>query len=100
MADHGKPTVEIRRYRETARDSLEVLKGSVTTYTGPTQLVAEDEWEAADLIVLGRGVRALAGGFHSDPADCLIVALARHYSVPLVTADARIRDYRYVKAVR
>lgn len=41
----------------------------------------------------------LPGEFHSDPADRLIVALARHYSVPLVTADARIKNYRHVNTL-
>jgi PIN domain nuclease of toxin-antitoxin system len=41
----------------------------------------------------------LPGEFHPDPADRLIVALARHYSVPLVTADTKIRDYQHVKTI-
>jgi PIN domain nuclease of toxin-antitoxin system len=41
----------------------------------------------------------LPGEFHPDPADRIIVALARHYSVPLVTADMKIREYRHVKTI-
>jgi PIN domain nuclease of toxin-antitoxin system len=41
----------------------------------------------------------LPGKFHPDPADRLIVALARHHSVPLLTADAKIRDYQHVKTI-
>nr|WP_305792959.1 type II toxin-antitoxin system VapC family toxin [Sedimenticola hydrogenitrophicus] len=41
----------------------------------------------------------LPGEFHPDPADRLIVALARHHSVPLVTADTKIREYRHVKTI-
>ncbi|MCP4377740.1 MAG: type II toxin-antitoxin system VapC family toxin [bacterium] len=41
----------------------------------------------------------LPGEFHPDPADRMIVALARHHSVPLVTADAKIQAYRHVKTV-
>lgn len=41
----------------------------------------------------------LPGTFHADPADRLIVALARHYAVPLVTADAKIRDYPHVQTI-
>ncbi len=41
----------------------------------------------------------LPGGFHPDPADRLIVALARHHSAPLVTADTRIQEYRHVKTI-
>ncbi|OOG20526.1 VapC toxin family PIN domain ribonuclease [Thioalkalivibrio denitrificans] len=37
--------------------------------------------------------------FHPDPADRMIVALARHLSAPLVTADARIQAYRHVKTI-
>lgn len=41
----------------------------------------------------------LPGEIHPDPADRLIVALARHHSVPLVTADIKIREYRHVKTI-
>lgn len=41
--------------------------------------------------------------FHGDPADCILVATARHLDVPLVTRDRRILDYAragHLKAVR
>ena len=41
----------------------------------------------------------LPGSFHADPADRIIVALARHFSVPLITADSRIQTYQHVKTV-
>ena len=41
----------------------------------------------------------LPGQFHPDPADRMIVALARQLSAPLVTADSRIRNYRHVKTI-
>ena len=41
----------------------------------------------------------LPGDFHKDPADRMIVALARHFNVPLVTADERIRAYKHVRSV-
>ncbi|MFJ1300694.1 type II toxin-antitoxin system VapC family toxin [Pseudomonadota bacterium AL_CKDN230030165-1A_HGKHYDSX7] len=41
----------------------------------------------------------LPGEFHEDPADRLIVAMARHHSVPLVTADMKIRDYPHVQTI-
>ncbi len=41
----------------------------------------------------------LPGEFHPDPADRIIVALARHHSVPLVTADRKILDYKHVKTI-
>lgn len=41
----------------------------------------------------------LPGKFHADPADRMIVALARHLSAPLVSADSRIRNYRHVKTI-
>lgn len=41
----------------------------------------------------------LPGVFHPDPADRMIVALARHHSAPLVTADAKIQAYQHVKTV-
>ena len=41
----------------------------------------------------------LPGKFHSDPADRMIVALARHYSTPLVTANKRLLAYEHVKTI-
>lgn len=41
----------------------------------------------------------LPGQFHADPADRLIVALARRHAVPLITADTKIRKYRHVKTI-
>ena len=41
----------------------------------------------------------LPGDFHKDPADRLIVALARHLNIHLVTADQKIRAYRYVHTI-
>jgi antitoxin (DNA-binding transcriptional repressor) of toxin-antitoxin stability system len=45
VTDHGRPTIEIRRYRDTEREPLEILKGSVTEYADPTGPVGEDDWE-------------------------------------------------------
>lgn len=36
---------------------------------------------------------------HKDPADRIIVATALRLGVPLVTGDAKIRDYRRVRTV-
>ena len=41
----------------------------------------------------------LPGDFHKDPADRMIVALARHLNVPLITADAKIRAYKHVRSI-
>lgn len=46
VTDHGKPTIEVRRYRKTERNPLEILKGSVIEYAGPTEPVGEGDWEA------------------------------------------------------
>ncbi len=42
---------------------------------------------------------ALPGEFHCDPADRLIVALARLLDVPLITADQKTLDYPSVAAI-
>lgn len=42
----------------------------------------------------------LPGSFHRDPADRLIVALARRLDVELVTADRQILSYGEVRTVR
>lgn len=41
----------------------------------------------------------LPGEFHPDPADRMIVALARHVSAPLATADTKIQIYKHVKTM-
>lgn len=41
----------------------------------------------------------LPGEFHKDPADRLIVATARHYSAPLVTADTKTRSYPHIQTI-
>lgn len=41
----------------------------------------------------------LPGDFHPDPADRIIVALARELSAPLVTADEKIRRYPGVATI-
>ncbi len=41
----------------------------------------------------------LPGEFHKDPADRMIVATARKFSVPLVTKDEKIRAYPHVKSI-
>ena len=42
----------------------------------------------------------LPGEFHRDPADQIIVATARVFDCPLVTADARLLAYPYVNTQR
>lgn len=41
----------------------------------------------------------LPGEFHSDPADCMIVAFSRELNAPLVTADKKIHEYPHVKCI-
>ncbi|MBS3648021.1 type II toxin-antitoxin system VapC family toxin [Pseudaminobacter sp. 19-2017] len=41
----------------------------------------------------------LPGIFHPDPADRMIVALAREYGAPLVTADGKITEYPHVTTI-
>jgi len=42
----------------------------------------------------------LPGEFHRDPADQIIVATARLLDCPLITADERIQNYPFVKAIK
>ena len=42
---------------------------------------------------------SLPGTFHSDPADRMIVALAREQSVPLISADKKIQAYDHVRTL-
>ncbi len=47
VTDHGKPTLEVRPYRSSERNPLEILRGSVVRYDNPTDPIAVDEWAAA-----------------------------------------------------
>ena len=41
----------------------------------------------------------LPDNFHKDPADRILVAIARRYDIPLITCDAKILNYPYVKTI-
>jgi PIN domain nuclease of toxin-antitoxin system len=41
----------------------------------------------------------LSGDFHKDPADRIIVSMARRYDVPLITCDNNILRYPHVKTI-
>jgi antitoxin (DNA-binding transcriptional repressor) of toxin-antitoxin stability system len=45
ITDHGKPALEVRPYRSTDRNPLDVLRGTVVHYIDPTSPV-DVEWEA------------------------------------------------------
>jgi antitoxin (DNA-binding transcriptional repressor) of toxin-antitoxin stability system len=45
VTDHGKPTLEVRPFREADRKPLDILAGSVLRYDDPTEPVDVD-WEA------------------------------------------------------
>ncbi|MFN5514960.1 MAG: type II toxin-antitoxin system VapC family toxin [Cyanobacteriota bacterium] len=44
------------------------------------------------------GSTQLPGDFHKDPADRIIVAMARRYDITLITCDNKILNYPHVKA--
>lgn len=46
VTDHGKPALEVRRFRAAERSPLDVLRGTVVRYDNPTEPV-DVEWEAA-----------------------------------------------------
>jgi PIN domain nuclease of toxin-antitoxin system len=41
----------------------------------------------------------LPDNFHKDPADRILVAIARRYEIPLVTCDAKILNYPHVQTI-
>ncbi|MER2535439.1 MAG: type II toxin-antitoxin system VapC family toxin [Rhizobiaceae bacterium] len=50
-----------------------------------------------DHILAARSV--VVPDFHPDPADRIIVSLARNLGAPLVTADEKIRRYPHVRTI-
>jgi antitoxin (DNA-binding transcriptional repressor) of toxin-antitoxin stability system len=47
VTDHGQPKLEIRPYQSSARNPLDVLRGSVLRYDRPTDPVGDDDWDVA-----------------------------------------------------
>jgi PIN domain nuclease of toxin-antitoxin system len=41
----------------------------------------------------------LPGNFHKDPADRILIAIARRYDAELITCDQKILDYPHVKTL-
>lgn len=41
----------------------------------------------------------LPGEFHKDPVDRMLIAIARRYSIPLVTKDSKIQQYPHLHTV-
>lgn len=41
----------------------------------------------------------LPGEFHKDPADRILVSIARRYDIPIVSRDNKIQNYPYVKTI-
>ncbi|MFB2895279.1 type II toxin-antitoxin system VapC family toxin [Aerosakkonemataceae cyanobacterium BLCC-F50] len=42
---------------------------------------------------------SLPGSFHKDPADRILVAIARRYNIPLITCDTKILNYPHVQTI-
>ncbi len=58
-------------------------------------------WEVAKLVERGRlELSTPVEHCHRDPADQMLVATARVYDIPLLTADSKLLDYPHVKIAR
>jgi PIN domain nuclease of toxin-antitoxin system len=42
----------------------------------------------------------LPGEFHKDPADRILIAIARRYNISLVTCDEKILNYHHVQTIQ
>jgi antitoxin (DNA-binding transcriptional repressor) of toxin-antitoxin stability system len=45
VTDHGQPKLEVRPYKPSTCNPLDVLRGSVLRFDNPTAPVSEDDWE-------------------------------------------------------
>lgn len=84
--------------------SMLVNKGRLTlTMDVDTWLQTVDEIENVSFVPIDNKVALestrLPGEFHKDPADRMIVALARTLSSTLLTADEKILRYTHVKTI-
>ena len=46
VTDHGKPSIEVRRFQPTERSPLALLKGTVTHYIDPMEPAGTGDWES------------------------------------------------------
>jgi PIN domain nuclease of toxin-antitoxin system len=83
------------------------VKSSLGKLTLPLPI---DEWYALAQTHPGVAVESLnpldaiastqiPGEFHKDPADRILIAIARRYDVPLVTLDTKILNYPHVQTL-
>ena len=111
LAPTAKSTIE-----ETLADNGQVLVSAISAWE-PAMLIKHgrlalamdmDEWlrsvesiEGVSIVPITAQVAAqsvnLPGQFHQDPADRMIVALARELNAPLITADEKIQRYAHVR---
>ncbi len=75
-----------------------ILAANVDDWLATAQEIDGVRFVPVDNDVAIQSVR-LPGEFHLDPADRMIVALARHMAAPLVTADEKIRSYKHLKTI-
>lgn len=80
-----------------AKDRL-VLAMDVDDWLAAVQDVDAVEMVPVSVRVAVASTR-LPGTFHADPADRMIVALAREHNAALVTADGKIQRYAHVRCV-
>lgn len=75
-----------------------VLTMDLDEWMNTIDCIAGVEWVPVTRQVAVDSVN-LPGDFHQDPADRLIVALARHENAALISADGRIQAYPHVRCV-
>jgi len=74
------------------------LAMDVTPWLAAVQEIEEVRFVPVDNEIAAQAV-ALPGLFHKDPADRMIVATARRFGSPLVTADEKILGYPHVRTI-
>ena len=116
--NHLSESARLAIERELKREDGQILVSSITAWE--IALLVEksrlaltmdvDEWlrtvariEGVRFVPVDNEVAVhsvrLPSEFHPDPADRIITALARHHAVSLVTGDAKMRGYEFVKTI-
>ncbi|MCC3751744.1 MAG: type II toxin-antitoxin system VapC family toxin [Halorhodospira halophila] len=101
QADDGEVLISAISAWEIA---LLVEKGRLTlSMTTDDWLNTVEEIEGVRFVPLDAATAVestrLPGDFHKDPADRMIVALARRFNAELIAADEKITAYRHVKTI-
>jgi PIN domain nuclease of toxin-antitoxin system len=87
---------KLEHYRQSIQALLtEYVATPISNGAIESQIIFDTQRDRLDAI----DSTQLPGDFHKDPADRILVAIALHYDIPLVTCDEKILSYPHVETI-